>query len=83
MKYRIGTRVSRLATIQTEFVKKRLEEAFPGDVFETVPIRTKGDVVVDRPIAQIGALGDEIAITQICIAIDPSRASIPPSARLW
>ena len=54
MKYRIGTRASRLATIQTEFVKKRLEEAFPGDVFETVPIRTKGDVVVDRPISQIG-----------------------------
>ena len=25
-------------------------------------------------VAQIGALGDEIAITQICIAIDPSRA---------
>jgi len=54
MKYRIGTRSSRLATIQTGFVKKRLEEAFPEDSFDIVPISTKGDVVVDRPIAEIG-----------------------------
>ena len=33
MKYRIGTRASRLATIQTEFVKKRLEDNVTISVF--------------------------------------------------
>ena len=40
--------------IQTEFVKTRLEAACPDDSFETVVIRTKGDLVTDRPIATIG-----------------------------
>ena len=52
--YRIGTRGSKLALIQTEFVKRRLEAAYPEDTFEIVTIRTKGDVVTDRPIAAIG-----------------------------
>ena len=53
-RYRIGTRGSRLAMIQTESVKARLEQAYPGDAFEIVVIKTKGDVVTDRPIAAIG-----------------------------
>ena len=54
MTYRIGTRGSKLALIQTEFVRERLEKAYPEDSFETVTIRTRGDVVTDRPIAAIG-----------------------------
>ena len=54
MTYRIGTRGSKLAMIQTGFVKARLERACPEDSFETVVIKTKGDVVTDRPIAAIG-----------------------------
>ena len=54
MRYRIGTRGSKLAMIQTEFVKTRLEAAYPEDRFEVVVIRTKGDRVTDRPIAAIG-----------------------------
>jgi len=52
--YRIGTRGSKLALVQTEFVRNRLEAAYPADTFEVVTIRTKGDVVTDRPIAAIG-----------------------------
>ena len=52
--YRIGTRGSKLAMVQTEFVKARLEAAYPHDVFEIVVIKTRGDVVTDRPIAAIG-----------------------------
>ena len=40
--------------IQTEFVRSRLAEACPDDSFEIVVIRTKGDVITDRPIAAIG-----------------------------
>lgn len=54
VRYRIGTRGSKLAMIQTEFVKTRLEAAYPEDRFEVVVIRTKGDRVTDRPIAAIG-----------------------------
>jgi len=54
MTYRIGTRGSKLALVQTESVKSRLAAAYPDDTFEIVTIRTKGDVVTDRPIAAIG-----------------------------
>ena len=54
MNYRIGTRGSKLALVQTAFVRERLERAYPIDTFETVVIKTKGDAVTDRPIAVIG-----------------------------
>ena len=54
MNYRIGTRGSKLALVQTAFVRDRLERAYPDDTFETVVIKTKGDAVTDRPIAAIG-----------------------------
>ena len=52
--YKIGTRGSKLAMIQAEFVRARMAAACPDDAFEIVVIRTKGDVVTDRPIAAIG-----------------------------
>lgn len=54
MTYRVGTRGSKLALVQTEGVVRRLAAAYPGDTFETVVISTKGDRVTDRPIAKIG-----------------------------
>lgn len=54
MKYRVGTRGSKLAVMQTEGVVRRLAEACPDDTFETVVISTKGDRETDRPIAKIG-----------------------------
>ena len=40
MHYRIGTRGSKLALVQTEYVKRRMEEAYPEDTFELVIIKT-------------------------------------------
>lgn len=54
MKYRIGTRGSRLALAQAECVRNRLAAAYPDDEFETVVLKTVGDKVVDRPIESIG-----------------------------
>ena len=54
MTYKIGTRGSKLALVQTELVRGRLAAAYPEDTFEVVTIRTKGDVVTDRPLAAIG-----------------------------
>ena len=54
MDYRIGTRGSKLALVQANEVKARLEAACPGDTFEIVVVSTRGDRVADRPIAELG-----------------------------
>src|SRR5437867_3889193 len=54
---RIGTRGSLLALQQTQVVVDRLRAAWPGLVVETIRYRTKGDRVVDVPLAKIGDKG--------------------------
>ena len=74
MKYRIGTRGSKLAMIQAGFVKTRLDAAYPDDTFEIVEIRTRGDRVTDRPIA---AIGDNALFTrEIEIALQERRIDL-------
>jgi len=58
---RIGTRGSRLALAQTELVRQALacaqpELAAPG-VLEVMTIRTTGDLITDRPLAELGGKG--------------------------
>lgn len=43
MRYVIGTRGSKLALAQTNWVKQKLEKAYPCDCFEIAVIKTKGD----------------------------------------
>ena len=45
---RIGTRTSKLAMIQTELVKQKIQEHFPEEKIEIVPIITKGDIILQR-----------------------------------
>jgi hydroxymethylbilane synthase len=58
---RIGTRGSPLALAQTALARDRLAGALPAlaaaDAVEIVVIRTTGDAVVDRPLAEIGGKG--------------------------
>jgi hydroxymethylbilane synthase len=58
---RIGTRGSPLARTLTELVCRALCEADPGfaepGAIEVVVIRTTGDLVVDRPLAELGGKG--------------------------
>ncbi|MDX9859701.1 MAG: hydroxymethylbilane synthase [Rhodospirillales bacterium] len=58
---RIGTRGSRLALAQTADVRDRLIAAHPAlaapGAVEIVVIRTTGDTVQDRPLAEIGGKG--------------------------
>lgn len=53
---RLGTRGSRLALVQTESVRKLLSER-GGFGCEIVVIKTSGDRVQDRPLAEIGGKG--------------------------
>ncbi|QJA05955.1 hydroxymethylbilane synthase [Thermosulfurimonas marina] len=55
--FRVGTRGSKLALTQTQWVLSRLRERFPEVHFETVIIKTKGDKIQDVPLAKIGGKG--------------------------
>ena len=56
---RIGTRGSPLALVQARMVQARLAAALGVDVgaIELATIRTSGDVIQDRPLAEEGGKG--------------------------
>ena len=54
---RIGTRASRLALWQAEFVAAELKKFFPALEIELVKIHTTGDKILDAPLAKIGGKG--------------------------
>ena len=56
-KLRIATRKSALALWQAEHVAARLRAAHPGLIVELVPMTTRGDRILDRPLADIGGKG--------------------------
>ncbi|MDG2956450.1 hydroxymethylbilane synthase [Bisgaard Taxon 10/6] len=56
-KLKIATRQSPLALWQANFVKDRLTEIYPDLTVELVPMITKGDVILDTPLAKIGGKG--------------------------
>ncbi|MBF7730144.1 hydroxymethylbilane synthase [Pseudomonas sp. N040] len=54
---RIATRKSALALWQAEFVKAALERAHPGIQVSLVPMVSRGDKLLDAPLAKIGGKG--------------------------
>jgi hydroxymethylbilane synthase len=54
---RLGTRGSPLARQQAQWVKDRLEQRHPELKVELVTIKTKGDKILDVPLAQVGGKG--------------------------
>jgi hydroxymethylbilane synthase len=56
-KLRIATRKSPLAMWQAEHIQARLEALHPGLVVELVTFTTKGDKILDTPLAKIGGKG--------------------------
>ena len=54
---RIGTRKSQLALVQTYWIKAELEKHFPDLEVEVDRISTKGDKILDVPLAKIGDKG--------------------------
>jgi hydroxymethylbilane synthase len=53
----IGTRGSRLALWQAEWVRAALAQRFPGADFELAIIKTEGDKILDVPLAKVGGKG--------------------------
>jgi len=54
---KIGTRGSLLATTQSSWVKKQIEKHHPDCAIELVTIVTKGDKILDVPLAKVGGKG--------------------------
>ena len=57
MRYRVGTRGSKLALAQTKQVIEKLKSAFPEDEFDVVIIKTTGDMDQKSRLDQIGSKG--------------------------
>lgn len=71
---RIATRKSPLAMWQAEYVKAALEQAHPGIEVELVPMVTKGDVILDTPLAKVGGKG--LFVKELEVAMLEGRADI-------
>ena len=54
---KIATRQSPLALWQANFVKNRLEDLYPQIEVKLISMVTKGDVILDTPLAKIGGKG--------------------------
>lgn len=57
MLLRVGTRGSKLALAQTDWLIAKLKEAYPSIEVEKVIIKTTGDKILDSPLSKIGGKG--------------------------
>jgi hydroxymethylbilane synthase len=71
---RIATRQSALALWQAEHVAALLRAAHPGIDVELVPMTTRGDRILDRPLAEIGGKG--LFLKELEVAMLERRADI-------
>jgi hydroxymethylbilane synthase len=71
---RIATRKSALAMWQAEYVKAQLEHFHDGIVVELVPMTTKGDIILDTPLAKVGGKG--LFVKELEVAMLEDRADI-------
>jgi len=71
---RIATRNSALALWQAEYVKAQLEHFHQDINVELVPMTTKGDILLDTPLAKVGGKG--LFVKELEVAILENRADI-------
>ncbi|MCJ8296904.1 MAG: hydroxymethylbilane synthase [Colwellia sp.] len=71
---RIATRKSALALWQAEYVKAQLEHFHAGINVELVPMTTKGDIILDTPLAKVGGKG--LFVKELEVAMLDGRADI-------
>jgi len=71
---RIATRKSALALWQAEHVAALLRAAHPGLAVELVPMSTRGDEILDQPLATIGGKG--LFLKELEVAMLEGRADL-------
>ena len=57
MEIRIGTRGSKLALKQSEWIKNKIQDQHPDVRVELIIIKTTGDKILDSPLSKIGGKG--------------------------
>ena len=72
--FRIATRQSPLALWQAQYVQQRLMAAHPGLQVELLPVVTKGDVILDTPLAKVGGKG--LFVKELELAMLEGRADL-------
>jgi hydroxymethylbilane synthase len=73
---RIATRESPLAMCQTRMVEAVLKARHPGLTVEIVGMTTKGDRVLDRPLAQVGGKGLFVKELEQALAADEADVAV-------
>ncbi|WP_182611458.1 hydroxymethylbilane synthase [[Pantoea] beijingensis] len=71
---RIATRQSPLALWQAQYVQQRLMACHPQLSVELVPMVTRGDVLLDTPLAKVGGKG--LFVKELELALLEGRADI-------
>ena len=71
---RIASRESRLAMVQSEWTAATLRALYPSANVEIIGRTTKGDQILDKPLAQIGGKG--LFIKELETALEDGRADI-------
>ena len=70
----IATRESRLALWQSQYIKQRLETLYPSCQVELLGLTTRGDRILDRPLAEVGGKG--LFVKELEVAMLEGRADI-------
>lgn len=71
---RIATRQSPLALWQAHYVQQRLQACHPGLQVELVPMVTRGDIILDTPLAKVGGKG--LFVKELELALLEGRADV-------
>ena len=71
---RIATRQSPLALWQAQYVQSQLKAFHPDLQVELVPMVTKGDIILDTPLAKVGGKG--LIVKELELAMLDGRADI-------
>ncbi len=71
---RIATRQSPLALWQAQYVQTQLMAFHPGLQVELVPMVTRGDIILDTPLAKVGGKG--LFVKELELAMQDGRADI-------
>ncbi len=74
MNIRIGTRGSKLALRQSEWIKEQLEMRHSGIRVDLIKIKTTGDKILDTPLSKIGGKG--LFVKEIEEALLESRVDV-------
>jgi hydroxymethylbilane synthase len=70
----IASRESRLAMVQSEMIAQRLRSLFPATSVEILGMTTRGDQILDRPLAEVGGKG--LFIKELEVALQDGRADL-------